>query len=116
MELHLRWASETGHSLDLLREFAEECKERKIAISSLGPLDSETDFRKGIYILFISTTGQGAPPFSMRPLWKNMMKKNYKIGDGVKFAIYSLGDRGYLDNFAMAARKMRQRLRMLGAE
>jgi sulfite reductase alpha subunit-like flavoprotein len=52
----------------------------------------------------------------MRPLWKDMMKKGFKIEEGVKFGIYSLGDRGYGDNFGMAARKLRQRLRMLGAE
>lgn len=66
--------------------------------------------------MFVATTGQGAPPFPMRPLWKDMMKKGYKLEDEVKFAIYSLGDRGYGDNFAMAARKLRQRMKMLGAE
>lgn len=66
--------------------------------------------------MFVATTGQGAHPFSMRPLWKDMMKKGYKIDPDVKFAVYSLGDRGYGDNFAMAARKLRQRLKMLGAD
>jgi sulfite reductase alpha subunit-like flavoprotein len=63
--------------------------------------------------MFVSTTGQGAPPHPMRQLWKNMMKKQYKIEDGVDFAIYSLGDRSYGENFGMTARKLRQRLRML---
>ena len=65
--------------------------------------------------MFVSTTGQGAPPYSMRSLWKEMMKKGYKINEQVTFAIYSLGDRSYGDNFGLAARKLRQRLKMLGA-
>ena len=44
------------------------------------------------------------------------MKKNYKIEQNIKFAIYSLGDRSYGDNFALAARKLRQRMKMLGAD
>jgi len=65
--------------------------------------------------MFVSTTGQGSLPFSARKLWKYMIKKNYKISQNVKFAIYSLGDRSYGENFGMAARKLRQRMKMLGA-
>ena len=45
-----------------------------------------------------------------------MLRKEYKLPQGMMFAIYSLGDRGYGDNFAMAGRKLRQRLRMLGGK
>lgn len=68
------------------------------------------------YILFISTTGQGDPPYSMRPFWKNLMNKSYPSLVGVKFCVYGLGDRSYGDNFNIMARKMRQRLLMLKAE
>jgi sulfite reductase alpha subunit-like flavoprotein len=44
------------------------------------------------------------------------MGKNFKLAEGVKFALYSLGDRSYGDNFGVVGRKLRQRLRMLGAE
>ncbi len=66
-------------------------------------------------MIFISTTGAGALPHLSRTLWKNMLKKGYSLPERVKFAIYSLGDRGYGDNFAMAGRKLRQRLKILGA-
>jgi sulfite reductase alpha subunit-like flavoprotein len=69
-----------------------------------------------VWVFFVSTTGQGSLPFAVRTLWKEMMKKNYKIEQNIKFAIYSLGDRSYGDNFALAARKLRQRMKMLGAE
>jgi sulfite reductase alpha subunit-like flavoprotein len=64
----------------------------------------------------MATTGQGSPPYRMRPLWREMLKKSFKLKEGVKFAIYSLGDRSYGENFGVTGRKMRQRLRMLGGE
>jgi len=42
------------------------------------------------------------------------MKKSYKLINKIYFAVYSLGDSSYGDNFGMAARKLRQRLKMLG--
>ena len=69
-------------------------------------------------MIFIATTGQGSPPHTVKPLWKQLMKKNYKLEcqEDLFFAIYSLGDRAYGDNFAMAGRKLRQRLKMLGGK
>lgn len=52
----------------------------------------------------------------MRQFWKNIMNKNYKVLENVKFCIYGLGDRSYGDNFNLSARKLRQRLIMLKAE
>jgi sulfite reductase alpha subunit-like flavoprotein len=84
-------------------------------VSSFGVIDDRVRFTKGVWVIFVSTTGQGAMPFSMRGLWKEMMRKGFSVGEGAKFAVYSLGDRGYGENFGVAGRKLRQRLRMLGA-
>lgn len=35
MDLHLAWATETGNSVDLLREFIDHLMIRKIAIASI---------------------------------------------------------------------------------
>jgi hypothetical protein len=43
------------------------------------------------------------------------MKKNYKLPHSIEFCVYSLGDSSYGDDFGMTARKLRQRLKMLGA-
>lgn len=69
-----------------------------------------------MWIFFIATTGQGEPPYTMRGYWKKLMSKNYKLKQQVYFSIYSMGDSTYGDNFGMAARKFRQRIKMLGAE
>lgn len=52
----------------------------------------------------------------MRPFWKELMKKGFTLNNQIEFAIYSLGDRSYGEHFGMAARKLRQRLKMLGGK
>ena len=69
-----------------------------------------------LYVLIVSTTGQGDPPYSMRQFWKMIMSKSYPNLKDVKFCIYGLGDRSYGDNFNITARKLRQRMLMLQAE
>lgn len=66
--------------------------------------------------MFISTTGQGDPPYGIKAFWSNLMKKSYKLQERVKFCVYGLGDRSYGDNFNIAGRKIRQRLLMLGGK
>jgi len=61
-------------------------------------------------VFFVSTTGQGDPPYSMRNFWKKIMMKSYPNQKGLFFSIYALGDRSYGDNFCLTARKLRQRL------
>ena len=78
-ELYIAWSSETGHSVDMAKEFLEICKTKNIRVTDAQPLNDNTVFKKGIWVMFISTTGQGSPPHPMRTLWKNMMKKQYKI-------------------------------------
>jgi len=35
--------------------------------------------REGVWVFFVSTTGQGSPPHNMRGFWKNMMKKGFTL-------------------------------------
>nr|VVW88726.1 unnamed protein product [Nymphaea colorata] len=116
MEVHVGWASETGNTLDLMREFLNHCQEEHIKVASVQQLCKETELLPGIWIFFVSTTGQGSPPYRMRPFWKQLMAKNYKLKYPISLAVYSLGDSSYGDHFGMAARKLRQRLKMLGAQ
>lgn len=83
-------------------------------MSSVQQLGREVYLRPGIWVVFVSTTGQGHPPHSMRTFWKQLMAKNYQLQLPLSFAVYSLGDTSYGDHFGMAARKLRQRLKMLG--
>lgn len=85
-------------------------------MSSIQQLTKEAVLRPGFWIFFVSTTGQGSPPHRMRPLWKQLMSKNYHLPTPFAFTVYSLGDSSYGDHFGMAARKFRQRLRMLGGQ
>jgi sulfite reductase alpha subunit-like flavoprotein len=84
---------------------------------SVSPIDEEFSLVSGnLYVLLVSTTGQGDPPHSIRSFWKQIMSKNYQSLEGTKFCVYGLGDRSYGDNFNMSARKLRQRLLMLKAQ
>jgi len=84
-------------------------------LTALNSVGKETELREGIWIFFLPTTGQGDPPHRMRPLWRKIMSKAYKLAGPIYFSVYSLGDTSYGDHFGMAARKLRQRLKMLGA-
>jgi sulfite reductase alpha subunit-like flavoprotein len=116
MSLRIAWASESGNSADLLREFIDHCRKQAISIAGIQESNERIKLSRGIWVFFVSTTGQGSPPYSMRPFWKELMKKNYKLESGIAFSIYSLGDSSYGEHFGMTARKLRQRLKMLGAE
>lgn len=70
MQLHLGWNSETGNTIDLLREFIDYCNTKGFAISSVQQLTEKIILHAGIWIFFVSTTGQGSPPHSMRLFWR----------------------------------------------
>ena len=116
MSLHIGWASETGRTIDLVKEFMDECNEHGIKVKSVQQLGAQTNLEEGIWVMFVATTGQGQPPYTARPFWKTIMKKSYALPGPVRFAVYALGDRSYGDDFCMTGRKLRQRLKMLGGE
>lgn len=70
MDLHLAWATQTGNSVDLMREFIDHCKSEKIGIASVQEINKNLKIKDGLWIFFLSTTGQGSPPYGMRALWK----------------------------------------------
>jgi sulfite reductase alpha subunit-like flavoprotein len=70
MQLHLGWNSETGNTIDLLREFIDHCDTIGLAISSVQQITEKFTFHEGVWVFFVSTTGQGNPPNSMRLFWR----------------------------------------------
>lgn len=113
MKIVIGYATQTGNSYELAIQTYLSLNGK---VSAIEKIEEKFTFRaNNIYILFISTTGQGDPPYAMRQFWKNLMSKNYPTLEGIKFCVYGLGDRSYGDNFNIAARKLRQRLLMLKA-
>ena len=79
MDVHVACTSETGKAIDLAREFVSLLKSKQIVLKEACALTEKVVFRRGIWVLFVSTTGQGQYPHLMRSLWKAMMRKGYKV-------------------------------------
>lgn len=113
-KIYIGYATETGNAYEMALQ-------NKLSLGNqvyaLREINEELAFEPHcLYIFFVSTTGQGDPPYSMRTFWKGLMNKNYPNLTNVKFCVYGLGDRSYGTNFNVTARKLRQRLIMLQAQ
>uniref|UniRef100_A0A453HVR7 NADPH-dependent diflavin oxidoreductase 1 n=1 Tax=Aegilops tauschii subsp. strangulata TaxID=200361 RepID=A0A453HVR7_AEGTS len=62
-------------------------------------------------------TGQGDPPDSMKGFWRYLLKKDLGARwlEGLRFAVFGLGDSGY-QKYNLPAKKIDRRLLQLGAE
>ena len=68
-----------------------------------------------VYIFILSTAGNGDPPLNFRRLWDTIFHCSMYRLEGIKFAIFGLGDSKYTQ-FNYAARMLFGRLENLGAE
>merc|ERR1712238_539220 len=69
-----------------------------------------------LFLMFVSTTGDGEHCDSIRNTWKILLQKSLPghILTGKKFALFCLGDRAYGPQFCAAGRKLAVRLLQLG--
>ncbi|XP_028805861.1 NADPH-dependent diflavin oxidoreductase 1 isoform X2 [Neltuma alba] len=70
---------------------------------------------EGAVIFVVSTTGQGDTPDSMKVFWRYLLQKNLSKHwlNGVPYAVFGLGDSGYL-KYNFVAKKLDKRLMDLG--
>jgi sulfite reductase alpha subunit-like flavoprotein len=69
-------------------------------------------------VLFItSTTGEGAPPESMRKFWRFIMWKDLPVGclEHLRYGVFGLGDSSF-EKFNVVGKKLDKRLEMLGGK
>lgn len=111
------YASQTGNALDAADRIGREAARRHFrprvcSVSCYNPAQLPTE---DVVIFVASTAGQGDPPDSMKSFWQYLLRKI--LGEtwlqGLHYAVFGLGDSGYL-NYNVTAKKLDRRLLRLG--
>ncbi len=76
---------------------------------------SADNAKDAIYLICISTYGQGDVPDNARALYESMAAAPQFLGH-VKYGVIALGDRTYLQTFCFGGKKFDERLIDLGAQ
>lgn len=112
------YASETGTAEDVAFKILERAERMSmdVDIFSVEDYDVERLPLEELVVFVVSTTGDGEVPTTMNLFWKFLLRKSLPSNslDGVRFAVFGLGDSGY-DKFNAAARRLNSRLKQLGA-
>lgn len=120
-KLVILYGSETGTAIDAAELIQEMAIARNIpdcTVQSLDDFDVSQNLpRVKIAVFCVATTGDGVVPGSMKKAWQFLLRKSLDSGwlDGVKVAVFGLGDSSY-DKYNAVARKLDARLHQLGAE
>ena len=90
-----------------------------IQIELMDNLDVSTfsaeNAKDALYLICISTYGQGDVPDNARALYESMAAQPAFLGH-VKYGVIALGDRTYLQTFCFGGKKFDERLADLGAQ
>ncbi len=76
---------------------------------------SAENAKDALYLICISTYGQGDVPDNARALYESMAAQPQFLGH-VKYGVIALGDRTYLQTFCFGGKKFDERLADLGAQ
>eukprot|EP00898_Chlorokybus_atmophyticus_P000268 jgi/Chlat1/1241/Chrsp115S00755 len=117
-KLTVLFGSQTGNAQDVAERVAREARRRHyaprvLAMDAYNPVELPDE---QLAIFVTSTTGQGDLPDNVKRFWKFLMQKGLPSDalEGVNFAVFGLGDSGYL-KYNVVARKLYRRLLSLGA-
>ncbi|XP_006659755.1 NADPH-dependent diflavin oxidoreductase 1 [Oryza brachyantha] len=118
--LLVMYASETGNAMDAAERVGRQAERGGCPAVDVLPMDSFDPSclpSERLVVFVVSTTGQGDPPDSMKEFWRYLLKKNLGARwlQGVRYAVFGLGDSGY-QKYNFAAKKLDRRLLHLGAE
>lgn len=111
------YASQTGNAQDVAERIGREAERQHLNTLVMpmnmyhpSKLSTET-----VVIFVASTTGQGDPPDTMKGFWNHLLRRNLDSRwlDGLKYAVFGLGDSGYVQ-YNVVAKKLDRRLRDLG--
>lgn len=123
IRIHILYATATGTAEDVSQLLAENLFARGAHLQSLQTFDEypltnlpTNASNDDIFIFVVSTCGDGQTPITMRNFWNFLRRSDLPEGilSRLRFAIFGLGDRGYV-KFNAAARKLCTRLLDLGA-
>lgn len=113
------YASQTGNAQDVAERIGREAERQQlkafvVSVDLFNP--SKLPFENAV-IFVASTTGQGDPPDSMKSFWSFLLQRNLKSSwlNGLNYAVFGLGDSGYLQ-YNVVAKKLDRRLIDLGGK
>ncbi|KAL3937475.1 MAG: hypothetical protein SGBAC_007432 [Bacillariaceae sp.] len=107
------FASETGTTARLARDFADACVLSHVA-DAMDDADVD-DIDGGTTVFFIATCGQGAMPQNGKAFYKHLCARTDKFKEGTKFMVMGLGDSSYYF-FCESAKLVEKKMIELGAE
>ncbi|KAK9823590.1 hypothetical protein WJX72_004073 [[Myrmecia] bisecta] len=112
------YGSETGNAQDVAERVGREGKRRhyKVRVVRMDAYNVAQLPTEPAVVFVTSTTGQGELPKNMRQFWRFLLRKSLPPDSlaAVSFAVFGLGDSGYL-KYNVAAKKLDRRLAALGA-
>ena len=114
------YASQTGNAMDAAERVGREAERGgcpAVDVLSMDSFDPSCLPGERSVVFVVSTTGQGDPPDSMKGFWRYLLKKDLGARwlEGLRFAVFGLGDSGY-QKYNLPAKKIDRRLLQLGAE
>lgn len=116
-KLLILYATQTGNALDAAERLSREAERRgcPVKLHSMDGYDPSLLPKEEAVIFVVSTTGQGDTPDSMKVFWRHLLQKNLNKHwlNGIPYAVFGLGDSGYL-KYNFVAKKLDKRLMDLG--
>ncbi|KAJ1814333.1 NAPDH-dependent diflavin reductase [Coemansia sp. RSA 2598] len=118
------YGSQTGYAEDTARRIGRQAWRRHFdaEVCAMDEIDRRAVFVQAqapcpVAIFVCSTTGQGVEPDNMRRFWRLLLRKSLPadILQGLRFAVFGLGDSSYKE-YNFAAKRLFRRLVQLGAE
>ncbi|KAL4070336.1 hypothetical protein J3A83DRAFT_4094448 [Scleroderma citrinum] len=116
--LLILYATETGTAQDTADRIARECRRIyfQCRVSNMATYSPEELISENLVIFVVATTGSGAEPRAMTPLWNMLLRSDLPddLFEDTDFCIFGLGDSAY-ERFCWPAKKLSRRLMGLGA-
>ncbi|MCW1931180.1 flavodoxin domain-containing protein [Pararhodobacter zhoushanensis] len=115
MQIALLYGTETGNAEMLAEDIAAHLSDHDASVTNLSdfhPADFDTDT---FYIVVCSTYGDGELPASAQPFAAKMEAQKPSL-DGIRFAVFGMGDSEYPETFNFGGKRMEELLAGAGAE
>ncbi|KAI5984237.1 riboflavin synthase domain-like protein [Pisolithus marmoratus] len=117
-QLLILYATETGTAQEIADRIARECRRAyfQCRVCSMGTYSPEDLISESFVLFVVATTGSGAEPRAMTPLWNLLLRSDLPrdLFEDLDFCVFGLGDSAY-ERFCWPAKKLSRRLLYLGA-
>ena len=115
-KISLLFGSQTGNSKKAANQVAARLREHgwELVVSDLNDYPNKHLKEEKIVLLVVSTQGEGEPPVAAEDFHKWLLSARAPQLEGLKFAVFGLGDRSYIQ-FCQTAKEFDTRFEALGA-